>query len=342
MSADQAEDKRKPREPASPGTVPRLYERAFEILARQIGEGAIAPGARLRESGVAIQFGISRAPARRALAELDRCGLIEKSPGRGYTVVGAVGSPPSGSAPTVAEDHPIRLLSSSTWERIYGEVEEEIVARISFATWRVNEAVLARHYGVSRTVARDVVGRLQQRGVIHKDDSGRWYAPALTREHVGELYELRWVLEPLALVKAAPNLPPDLLPRMRRHLEDAIAHAREIGGDTLDRLEEEMHIEMLGHCGNRTLMQAISLPQSLLVAHRFLYRWTPRLFETEPFLPEHMDIVEHLEKGLADDAAQVLEDHLRVSRDRAMTRVDAIVRELDAEDLPYLERLETA
>jgi DNA-binding GntR family transcriptional regulator len=87
-------------------------------------------------------------------------------------------------------------------------------------------------------------------------------------------------------------------------------------------------------------MQAISLPQSLLIAHRFLYRWTPRLFETEPFLPEHMEIVERLEAGLAAEAAEVLENHLRVSRERAIARVDAIVRDFDPEDLPYLERLD--
>jgi DNA-binding GntR family transcriptional regulator len=317
-----------------------LYERAFDILARQIAEGAVPPDARLHESGVATQFGISRAPARRALAELERCGLVEKSAGRGYTVRRVGTRRPTSSGPAATADDDQRLFSSSTWERIYGEVEREIVARISFASWRVNEAVLARHYGVSRTVARDVVGRLQQRGVVRKDESSRWYAPALTPDHVGELYELRWVLEPLALVKAAPNLPAGLTASMRTHLEDAIANARGIGGDVLDRLEVQMHIELLGHCGNRTLMQAISLPQSLLIAHRFLYRWTPRLFETEPFLPEHMEIVERLEAGLAAEAAEVLENHLRVSRERAIARVDAIVRDFDPEDLPYLERLD--
>jgi DNA-binding GntR family transcriptional regulator len=207
------------------------------------------------------------------------------------------------------------------------------------ASWRLNEAELARSYGVSRTVTRDVVGRLQQRGLLRKDDSARWYAPALTPDHVGELYELRWLLEPVALQKAAPRLPAGFLSRLRNHLEEAIVHAHTIGGSTLDRLEEELHVALLGHCGNRTLMQAIALHQSLLIAHRFLYRWTPRLFETEPFLPEHREILERLQQGKAAAAAQALEHHLRVSRDRAIARVDVIRRELTPEALPYLERL---
>lgn len=325
---------------AASGAVPRLYRRAFEILAKQIEEGILPQGARLHESDIAAQFGISRTPARQALIELKRGGLVSKASGRGY-VVGMLAGRPSDRKPRIPLTGDMRLVSSSSWERIYGEVEGEIVARISFASWRVNEAVLARHYGVSRTVARDVVGRLQQRGVIRKDDRSRWYAPALTPAHVGELYELRWVLEPLALVKAAPNLPPGFLAGMREHLESAIANGHQIGGDTLDSLEEEMHVALLGYCGNGTLMQAITLHQSLLIAHHFLYRWTPRLFETEPFLPEHLEIVRRLESGKIKDAAKALEHHLRVSRERAIARIDVIAREFTAEDLPYLHRIGT-
>ena len=330
------------RERTASGPTPRLYQRAFDILARQIEEGAIPAGTRLQESGVAQQFGISRAPARRALAELAERGLLEKPAGRGYLVrrlaAGKAQAAPAAALPEAGA----RLLSPPTWERIYGEVEDEIIARIAVASWRLNEAELARCYGVSRTVTRDVVGRLQQRGLLRKDDSARWYAPALTPDHVGELYELRWLLEPVALMKAAPRVPAGFLARLRGHLDDAVAHAHSIGGATLDALEEELHVALLGHCGNRTLMQAIALQQSLLVAHRFLYRWTPRLFETEPFLPEHLEIVERLQQGKAKAAAEALEHHLRVSRDRAIARVDVIRRDLTPDELPYLARLRSA
>ncbi|MEJ8572959.1 GntR family transcriptional regulator [Microbaculum marinum] len=321
------------------GPAPRLYERVFRILAGQIEAGEIAGGARLGETAVAERFGISRAPARQALEELERGGLVVKSAGRGYTVNSEDSVRRDPIRPASADSADVRLVSMSSWERIYGEIENEITARISFASWRLNEVKLARHYGVSRTVARDVIGRLQQRGVIRKDERSRWYAPRMSPDHIGELYELRWLLEPQALVKAAPDVPPALIARMRRNLEDAIAEAHTIGGATLDRLEEELHVELLGYCGNGTLMQAITLHQSLLIAHRFLYRWTPRLFETEPFLPEHLAIVEQLECGRATASARTLEQHLRVSRDRAIARVDVVVQQVNPEDLAYLEPL---
>ena len=320
------------------GRSPPLYERVFDILAHQIGAGLVPRGAQLHESRIAAQFGISRTPARQALAELERSGLVEKAGSRGYTVTAGAPDNPTGPLRSPGEDAVALLVSSSTWQRIYREVESEIAARIPFAGWRVIESDLARYYGVSRTVARDVLARLQQRGVVRKDDRSRWYAPALTPDHVGELYELRWLLEPVALSKAAPNLPPGFLAEMREHLEKAIDHADEITGPSLDGLEEEMHVKLLEHCRNPTLMQAIALPQALLIAHRFLYRWTARLFETEPFLPEHLDIVDRLERGKADQAAKALERHLRVSRDRAITRIEVIVRQVSPDDLPYMVR----
>lgn len=321
-----------------PGTAPRLYQRVCDILAGQIRSGQLAAGASLKETGVAALFGISRAPVRQALAELEGRGLIQKAEGRGYIVRGGR----SAEAAAAAAALPVRLLSSPSWEAIYAEVEREIVARIAFASWRVNEAELARAYQVSRTVARDVVGRLQQRGVVRKDDSSRWYAPGLTREHVGELYEMRWLLEPVALVKAAPHVPPELLAQMRGDLERAIANARGICGATLDQLETSMHVALLACCRHQTLMQAIALPQSLLIAHRFLYRWTPRLFETEPFLPEHLEIIDRLERGRPDAAAKALEEHLRVSLDRALARIAVVTQEFLPDELAYLERISPA
>lgn len=321
------------------GSSPRLYQRAFEILAEQIGEGALRPGQTLTETSVAAQFGVSRAPARQALAALAEAGLVEKTAGRGFAVKSGIAATGAGNPARRGGEEEVRLVSQSSWQRIHGEVEGEIVARTSFASWRVNEALLARHYGVSRTVARDVVARLQQRGVVRKDESGRWYAPALTPSHVGELYELRWLLEPVALRKAAPRLPEGLLPALRANLEDATARAREIDGSVLDQLERDLHVTLLGHCGNTALMQAITLPQSLLIAHHFLYRWTARMFDSEPFLPEHLEIVDLLQAGQVDAAADALDNHLRQSRDRAIARVGAIAAGPQPDPLPYLERL---
>ena len=212
------------------GAAPRLYQQVYEIIAGQVSQGVLLPGSRINESSVAEQFGISRAPARQALVELERKGFLDKSAGRGYQV--SVSRPGKAAAPVVVPDtaEDLRLTQLSSWEKIYGEVESEIAARCSFAGWRVNETELARFYDVSRTVARDVVGRLQQRGIVRKDERSRWIAPAMTPDHVGELYELRWLLEPVALEKAARKVSAQDLAAMRDHLQSAMDNAADLAG----------------------------------------------------------------------------------------------------------------
>ncbi|WP_299808286.1 GntR family transcriptional regulator [uncultured Roseibium sp.] len=318
------------------GAAPRLYERAFQILAEEIRQKTLGPGSHLNETGIAARFGISRPPARQALLQLQEAGLVEKAAGRGFVVCGD----PDDKAVSQAPPELQRLVSASSWERIYNQVEAEIISRIAIGSWRIVETELARTYHVSRTVARDVLARLQQAGLVRKDDRSRWFAPALTPHHVGELYEMRWVLEPAALKNAAPNVPPSLLARMRCNLEEALANAANLGSADLDRFENEMHVELLSHGSNATMIQTIHTHQSLIIAHRFLYRHTNEMFEVEPFLPEHLEIVEHLQAGDPGKAADALADHLKISLDRSLSRIDMIATYCQPEPLAFLEKLD--
>ncbi|MEP9376762.1 GntR family transcriptional regulator [Aquabacter sp. CN5-332] len=324
--------------PATTGAAPRLYERAGEILAARIAEGVLAPGTRLLESHIAEQFGISRAPARQALERLAEQRLVERGEGHGY-IIAANARAIARAAAAEGAPEVTHLSAEPSWERIYKEVEQEIVARTGFCSWRVVENHLAAFYGVSRTVARDVVARLQQRGIVKKDGRLRWYAPALTPGYVGELYEMRALLEPVALLSAAEHLPEGTVERLKANLETALSRADTLDGPALSALETELHIALLGHCGNRTLMEAVTYYQSMLVAHTFLYRWAPRFYATEPFLEEHLAVAELLEAGHVPQAGEALRVHLRNSHDRAVHRIEVVRRDFTPSPLPYLEAL---
>ncbi|MFE1599432.1 GntR family transcriptional regulator [Methylobacterium sp. ID0610] len=317
------------------GGAARLHSQAFEILAGRVRSGSLPAGTRLLESRVAAEFGISRAPVRQALTALAEAGLVARGEGRGYVVRGRDGE----AAPARDAPAPVRLRSQASWEGIYGDVEMNIVSRTALCAWRVVEADLAKHHGVSRTVAREVVARLHQRGVIRKDARSRWYAPGLTPDYVAELYEMRWTLEPLALAKAAPLVPRDVVAGARARIAVAVAQAGTLDGPALDALEADLHDVILGYCPHRTLLEAVRLYQSLLVAHRFLYRWNPALYPTEPFLPEHLQVLCALDAGDAAHAAVALEAHLRASLARANARLQAVKRGSRPEPLPYLKPL---
>ena len=99
------------------GAAPRLYERAASLLSEQIGAGLVPAGSFVTESLIAEQFGISRPPARRALAELEHRGLLRKAKGRGYEVVGGGAAvdvhPPQPDATVRLQSLPTRAITAS-------------------------------------------------------------------------------------------------------------------------------------------------------------------------------------------------------------------------------------
>ncbi|MBU4530888.1 MAG: GntR family transcriptional regulator [Desulfomicrobium sp.] len=293
----------------------------MELLTGELAEGRHESGARIIEARIAKQFGVSRAPVRQALAAMAARGLLSVADGLGYQAhdgsqalaIDMLPVPPASSAQSDG------IGNRHAWESIYGEVEDAIASHIPFGAFQVPETALAREFDVSRTVARDVLARLQSRGLVEMG-SGRWTAPALTPKRMDELYRLRGLLEPSALKEAQPNLPPDLVDACLERLTLASDHAPD--GEVLDRLENDLHHLVLSHCGNDVLLQAVSQSQSLLLAHRYLYKQTSQLFETEPFIAEHMRILEALQSGRTSQAVDLMHVHLMDSRSRALKRIE--------------------
>jgi GntR family transcriptional regulator len=75
-----------------PGTA--LHRQLFLVLRNEIAQGTYAPGDVIApEDELCARFGVSRITVRRAVADLEALGLVEKQPGRG-TFVKAVPRPP--------------------------------------------------------------------------------------------------------------------------------------------------------------------------------------------------------------------------------------------------------
>ena len=318
------------------GPSPRLFERLYGIVEQRIAQGQLTPGDRLLEAHLAAEFAVSRAPARRALERLAKAGLVEKTDGRGYTVC-RCDTPLLPVAPEPSTSG--RLISTTTWQRIYGEVEREVVARAAFGAWRITEVDLGQHYRVSRTVAREVLARLQQVGIVKKDQRSRWYVPALTPRRFRELYEMRRILEPIALQRAALRVEPGRVATMREDLERAITRFPDVESRELDRLERALHIDLLAYCDNGTLVETLQHYHALLIVHGYIYALSPETFTFDPFLADHLAVVHALQAGRTEDAATALERHLAVSVDRAVGRIAFIVGHREPDPLSYLTML---
>ncbi len=313
-----------------------LHEQTYALLKSMIDDGRIVPGERLLEAQIVKAFGISRSPARRALQALHSEKIILDHGKGGYTVAGA----PAPMANRLAALGAVRISQPRRWECMYSDVEQELYSKVLFGSVRINDQRLAKHFGVSRTVTRDLLARMHGVGLIAKDDTGHWIAERVTPERIRHLYEMRHLLEPAALLQAAPRLPRKLLQRARANILSALSTAP-IDSAKFDQAETDLHLEILGFSSNTEIMHALRRTHLLFGPTRHLI--DPILgipmAMIETALQEHLEIIDLLEADNAKSAAAALAKHLTDAIQRWLGRFEIAARVEKIEFPPYLAPL---
>src|SRR5580700_9588446 len=320
---------RRMKRPPNPHPALRRYEMVEEVLRQNIVGGHVPPGLVLLEGPIAALMQTSRAPVQTALLRLEAQGLVRRFNGRGFMVAGPGETPEPAridlrevglAIPKAIDD---ALQNRASWERIYETVENDVAACLVFGRYRLIEVELAEHFHVSRTVVRDVLGRLQERGLIRKNQSSHWIAGPLTARSIREHFSLRRILEPPALLSAAPRLDRTALTALHaRFLAAEQAQSFERGEDP-----EVFETLLVDTCvlatPNALLAQTIRgnlLP--VLAAERLLRQLG--LPVERAAITEHRLVVELLLQNAVEAAAAMLTTHLREAENRTIAQMKIV------------------
>jgi DNA-binding GntR family transcriptional regulator len=312
-----------------------LYEVIYDVLRDHIAERRLTPGLVLSESNVARAFKASRVPVRAALRRLRAEGLVNEFNGRGY-LAGPGEIPPiridlseaGFRLPALLE---AQLASRNRWEHIYPSVEHAVAVCLAYGRFMLNESSLAERYSVSRTVAHEVLTKLERTGIVTRDQNQRWYAGPLTAKNIREHFEIRWLLEPVALRQAFPRLDPRDLKRKR----DTVMRIKDgrPSPDKLERVEQDLHIELISQCDNELVLEIVKRSQlPLFAAHTTFHRYQ-RPEEIKAMVSDHSAILDRLIVGQLEPAAAMLETHIRRSLN-ACIRIWEQLGEIPKEMLP--------
>ncbi|MEC5293245.1 GntR family transcriptional regulator [Aurantimonas sp. C2-6-R+9] len=285
----------------------------FETLRNQIADGTLPEGLILEAAPLARFFGLSRTPVTEALLALADAGLAWIGEGRGV-VVGRGGTsfrcdPTEAglSLPPSAR----RTLSERNWRsRFYPEVEQEISSCLPFGLFAINVTHLAASKAVSRTIAHEALVRLERLGLIEQRGS-RWYAGQMTENDILEHYEIRWLLEPQALAASAPTLPRDLLLAARERAIGCLDRSVDGRIELVDRLERDLHLDIVLHAPSRLMADAIRRSQLPLMATNFSLNHQRDYNVRRQMIVEHLAVLDALVASDAAAAAAALEAHLR-------------------------------
>lgn len=331
---------------SAPFSLPPRYEVVTDALRRNIANGRLPEGTVLLEGPVAELFRLSRAPVQRALAQLEEEGLIHRFDGRGY-LTGAPGvkrrrvdlSTLDLLLPAEADEG---FQNRQTWRRIYSAVEADVTRCLVFGQYRIIETELAEHFDVSRTIIRDVLGRLQERRLVDKNQSSHWIAGPITAQRIKDQFDLRKILEPHGLMSALPMLGPGRLPeicdRLRAHEQ---SDERAVGDDMseLSNLFVNDIVLATPNLGLRDLIQRNL--HTVLVSQQVLRQLG--LPQDRASIVEQRMMVELLMHGAVEAAAAMLLTHLEAAKQRtiAQMKIVAVIPQ-PISIAPYLRRADAA
>lgn len=300
----------------------KRYELVARVLRSNILSGRLPRGFVLKEGSIAEKLQTSRAPVHSALLALEEEGRIYRLAGQGYLVGPAIaGQEPLRDslrkitldiAPDIAE----ALATRGTWQHFYEKIEREVAASLIFGEFRIIEAVLADYLGVSRTVARDILGRLHERGLIRKSQSSHWTAGPLTARDLRERFELRAILEPEALRLAAAYIDYAGIAR--------IAAAMPENGPLDDEdLEESLFEGSVACAPNAELVHVIRKARFLpLAANRALIEvGLPRNTQAAE---EYRALLDLIARRRIDAAAEELRAHLHLMAGKSLARLKIV------------------
>ncbi len=321
----------------------RRYEIVERVLRSNIAAGRLLPGLVLLEGPIAEMLQTSRAPVQRALQMLEADGLIHRFDGRGF-LVGPLDRSRVPDRTDIRElgleipgEADEALQSRGSWERIYLTVEEQVASCLIFGEYRIIEAEISSHFHVSRTVVRDVLGRLQERGLVRKSQSSRWLAGPLTAESIKEHYELRQLLEPAALRASALHHDRDRLVELRDRALAAERGKGSVRPEVWERLEADFMDECVLKSPNRRLIDTILQNQlPLKAANRLLGQLG---LPGDPVsVTEYRLVLDLLVSDSIEAAAELLRENLSMAARRSIARLKIVAVIPEPKTLaPYLK-----
>lgn len=319
------------------------YELIRSALRDAIIQGLAEPGLVLVEGPLAQLFATSRVPVRQALTLLHDEGLISRFEGRGYLINPEGLDLPAQRLPLTRqllglETHEELIDLRPLGERVYDDIAACVSTVMVFGHYRLDEQRAAEYLGVSRSVVREALLRLRDRGLVEKEPYAQWLAGPLTAREISDDYELRALLEPQALQQTAAQLSHPQLQAMLERIAQLQGDAANATREAVDQLERDLHQHCLGGLRNRKMAVLIQQCQSPMNVSR-IFHDALGMGVDEATLVEHRLVIEALLHGNVDSAALSLRDHLLRARDRTLQRLK-VLSVLPEPDLPpYLTRL---
>jgi DNA-binding GntR family transcriptional regulator len=192
-------------------------------------------------------------------------------------------------------------------ELAYQKLREALKTGVLKPGDRIIEASVAEQLAISRTPVRDAIRRLESEGLLEHEARAGLIVTRLDRRGVGELYEMREVLEGTAarlFTRHASDLEV-------QHLLELVKQEQQLQGRSEQLAQHNQHFHMQIHRGahNQFLEKALQAVNSALWLLGQSQMFVPR--RAKSALAEHSELAKAIQKRDPDLAESLARKHVR-------------------------------
>jgi DNA-binding GntR family transcriptional regulator len=206
----------------------------------------------------------------------------------------------------------------SAMARIYNELRSMAMSFEFRPGERLNEVVLAKRLGVSRTPLREALNRLTAEGFLSFAVNQGFFRKPLEVKEIFDLFEFRQQVE-IAVVKLAlERATNDQFAEIECFLKDSMQEVPERTSRELVGLDEEFHERLTLLTGNREMLNCLKN-----INGRIQYvRWVNMDGRRSETQGQHMEIIQRLRARDLDGSVQLMKDHIAQRMDQIIEKVE--------------------
>jgi DNA-binding GntR family transcriptional regulator len=216
-----------------------------------------------------------------------------------------------------------------TEDSIYTELYNAILERRLSPKTKLGENLLAEHYGVSRTIVRQVLLRLSHDRLVKLEPNRGAFVASLSLEEAKQIYAAWRLIEAEIVRDVTKSITPEQLASLRSLVAQERQACEQQDIARLTRLSAQFHMQLAELCCNKFLSQFLKelVPQTSLA---FFYEIRNMPICTKD---EHSEILDYIAAGDVDKAVAAAIRHLdgieaglnaRASLERKTSLVDIL------------------
>ncbi|SDM26285.1 transcriptional regulator, GntR family [Franzmannia pantelleriensis] len=200
-------------------------------------------------------------------------------------------------------------------DRVYAIIKQRILDGQYPANSYIREATIGQELELSRTPIREALRRLVSDGWVEVIPHHGARVVSWTQRDVEEVFELRVLLEPQVVRRAASRIDPsrlDSLGELACHMEQLCERGDDLAIDEIAGLNNRFHAELITAADSPRLQRLLEAIVQVPVSRRSFHHYSGE--ELHSSMRHHREIIRALAAGDGEWAASVMRAHILAAR----------------------------